>query len=273
MSVDSPYVATMTPSVDASTLASRYAAVWNEPDPARRRRAITDLWAEDGVEFTGAAEHRGHDALVERVGDAYEQFVAEGGFVFVPTSRAERHHDAVTFSVAMTDAVGVPAWRGRILVLLDEDGRILRDHQFAGEEAATCAAVRELLRRLADDEPERLAELFADAVDWRLNWPERPHPSVPWIRERSTRADVVDHFRSLRNHHASTGPSGDGVRVLVDGSDAVVLGTIRQTVRATGREYVARFALHLSVEDGLITRYHVYEDSLTVAEAFESDVS
>lgn len=28
------------------------------------------------------------------------------------------------------------------------------------------------------------------------------------------------------------------------------------------------FALHLTVEDGLITRHHMYEDSLAVAEAF-----
>ena len=30
----------------------------------------------------------------------------------------------------------------------------------------------------------------------------------------------------------------------------------------------ARCALHLTVDGGLITRYHVYEDSLTVARAF-----
>ncbi|MFI0424691.1 hypothetical protein [Spongiactinospora sp. 9N601] len=29
-----------------------------------------------------------------------------------------------------------------------------------------------------------------------------------------------------------------------------------------------RFALHLSVHNGLITRHHMYEDSLAVAEAF-----
>lgn len=56
--------------------------------------------------------------------------------------------------------------------------------------------------------------------------------------------------------------------ILVDGNDAVVLGEIRQTARSTGRAYRARFALHLTVEAGLITRHHVYEDSLAVAQAF-----
>ncbi|GAA3154544.1 hypothetical protein GCM10020001_092770 [Nonomuraea salmonea] len=36
-------------------------------------------------------------------------------------------------------------------------------------------------------------------------------------------------------------------------------------VRRTRR----RFALHLTVEDGLITRYHMYEDSLTVTRALD----
>ena len=59
-------------------------------------------------------------------------------------------------------------------------------------------------------------------------------------------------------------------RILVDGRDAVVLGEIRQTARSTGRAYRARFALHLTVEDGLVTRHHVYEDSLAVAQAFDT---
>lgn len=60
-------------------------------------------------------------------------------------------------------------------------------------------------------------------------------------------------------------------RILVDGAEAVVLGEIRQTAGATGRAYSARFALHLTVEDGLVVRHHVYEDSLAVARAFEPE--
>ena len=56
-------------------------------------------------------------------------------------------------------------------------------------------------------------------------------------------------------------------RVLVDGTEVVVLGDIRQTVKATGKPYTALCALHLTVMDGLITRYAVYEDSLTVTES------
>lgn len=136
----------------------------------------------------------------------------------------------------------------------------------------TRATVVELLDRLGSGDPERIGTLFAEPIDWKLNWPEAEHgrAATPWICHRSTPADAAAHFRALAEHHVPERAATEVERVLVDGGDAVVLGEIRQTSRRTGRAYRARFALHLTVEDGLITRYHVYEDSLAVAQAFEN---
>lgn len=131
----------------------------------------------------------------------------------------------------------------------------------------TRVVVTEFLNRLAAGEPDRIAELFTETVDWQLDWPDEGHPAVPWIRARSTRADVADHFRMLNAFHVPEKRGGSSPRILVDGEDAVVLGDIRQTAKSTGRAFTARCALHLTVHGGLISRYHVYEDSLTVAKA------
>ncbi|MEU7852546.1 nuclear transport factor 2 family protein [Nonomuraea sp. NPDC049141] len=127
--------------------------------------------------------------------------------------------------------------------------------------------VEALLGRIAEGDVDRVAELFAEPIDWRLDWPAEGHPAVPWIRPRSSRADVADHFRSLAAHHVPELNGTSVARILVDEADAVVLGEIVQTVKANGAAYSSPFALHLTVEDGLITRYHIYEDSLTVARA------
>ena len=134
----------------------------------------------------------------------------------------------------------------------------------------TRAVIEELLRRIGAGDPERIAELYADHGDWKLNWPQDEHgrPATPWIRPRSSRADAAAHYRELAANHLPDQAATEIERILVDGTDAVVLGEIRQTARATGRPYRARFALHLTVEDGLIVRHHVYEDSLAVARAF-----
>lgn len=137
--------------------------------------------------------------------------------------------------------------------------------------AITRAVVEELLSRIGAGDPDRIAELYADRADWRLSWPEDEHgrTPTPWIRHRATRSDAADHFRELAEHHVPGQAATEIERVLVDGENAVVLGEIRQTARATGRAYRARFALHLTVRDGLVVAHHVYEDSLAVARAFE----
>ncbi|WP_436785809.1 nuclear transport factor 2 family protein [Yinghuangia sp. YIM S10712] len=138
--------------------------------------------------------------------------------------------------------------------------------------ASTRSVVTELLRRIGAGDADAVAELYDDAADWRLDWPEAEHgrAETPWIRHRSTRADAAEHFRQIGEHHVPEAAATEVERILVDGEHAVVTGEIRQTARSTGRAYRARFALHLTVENGLITRHHVYEDSLAVARAFAS---
>ncbi|WP_206685829.1 nuclear transport factor 2 family protein [Kribbella qitaiheensis] len=131
--------------------------------------------------------------------------------------------------------------------------------------------VDEFLNRIATGAgPEEVAALYAEKVDWRVNWPRPEHADVPWIRPRSTRADVADHHRTLAAACVPGEGSAGISRILIDGDDAVVIGETAQTVRATGKRFSTSFALQLTVLDGLITRHHVYEDSLAVAEACAS---
>jgi hypothetical protein len=69
--------------IDPKELVDRYVAVWIEPDADRRRKAIAELWTEDGVQLlqppqevlktaaglglTPTLEARGHDELEVRV--------------------------------------------------------------------------------------------------------------------------------------------------------------------------------------------------------------
>lgn len=136
----------------------------------------------------------------------------------------------------------------------------------------TRSVVEELLRRIGEGDPDRIAELYAESGDWKLAWPESEHgrTATPWIRHRRTRSDAAAHYRELAEHHVPGQAATEVERVLVDGNDAIVLGEIRQTARSTGRAYTARFALHLTIEHGLVTRHHIYEDSLAVARAFDA---
>ena len=134
--------------IDAKDLTSRYVAAWNEPDPARRRQAIQELWTEDGTHvlqppaefrqaaaglgFTSAAlEARGHDELEVRVTRAYRDFVAPGQFTFRPRDNAGALRNVVKFSWEMVPADGgEAAATGLEILILGPDGRIEADYQF-----------------------------------------------------------------------------------------------------------------------------------------------
>ncbi|MEV7996693.1 nuclear transport factor 2 family protein [Streptomyces sp. NPDC086077] len=141
-----------------------------------------------------------------------------------------------------------------------------------GTATTTRAVLDELLRRIGQGDPAHIAELYAAHADWKLSWPDDEHgrAATPWITQRGANGDAAAHYRELAAHHVPGAADTRIERVLVDGADAVVLGEIRQTALSTGRAYRARFALHLTVEDGLIVRHHVYEDSLSVARAFSA---
>ncbi|MFF3330423.1 nuclear transport factor 2 family protein [Streptomyces sp. NPDC002888] len=128
---------------------------------------------------------------------------------------------------------------------------------------ATRAVVQEFLAaRLAGD-TGRLVALFADEVDWLL----AENPAVPWIRPRSTAADCAAQGAELMEHTVPEDARASVDTFLVDGTDAVLMGHLSGTVRATGKSFEGPFALRLTVEDGRITRHHLYENGLSIAEA------
>ena len=130
-------------------------------------------------------------------------------------------------------------------------------------EASTRAAVEELLGRMASGDAEATAELFAKEVDFSCAGSEE----APWLRPRRTREDMADFFRTMTESFVPEDRSASLSSFLVDGEDAVVTGHVSQRLKRNGRAFTIPFALRLTVSGGRITRYHVYEDSLTVAEA------
>jgi hypothetical protein len=116
---------------DLSELAERYIAVWNEPDADRRRAGIEELWAVDCAHYTDIREVHGYDALAERIGKAYEQWVAPGGYLFRAVDNANGHHGTVRFNWEMvtTDTHQVVSV-GFDFLLMDDDGKISIDYQF-----------------------------------------------------------------------------------------------------------------------------------------------
>lgn len=128
----------------------RWFALWTEADPQARSRQVADLWATNGAqvlvdppqEVRDAAtalafpvprlEVRGHDEIERRVTQAYAIFVEPGVYTFQAAAG-----DAVLLAPALVGlgwemvavADGTVAGSGYDVMVLDDDGRILLDHQ------------------------------------------------------------------------------------------------------------------------------------------------
>ncbi|MGW2179134.1 nuclear transport factor 2 family protein [Streptomyces sp. NPDC001732] len=127
----------------------------------------------------------------------------------------------------------------------------------------TRATVQEFLALRLSGDTEALTALFTDKVDWLL----AENPSVPWIKPRSTAAECASQFAELAEHTVPEDARASVDTFLVDGTDAVLMGHLSGTVRATGKSFEGPFALHITVEDGRISRLHLYENSLSIAQA------
>lgn len=115
---------------EATIIAERYTAVWNESDALLRRRSIAELWAVDGVEYVEGARFVGLDELDARIADAYREFIGNGRYRAAHDGDAGCHDDIVTFTITLiTPETDDVAWAARVFLLLDSEGRIREDYQ------------------------------------------------------------------------------------------------------------------------------------------------
>ncbi|MEO3821709.1 DUF1330 domain-containing protein [Plantactinospora sp. B24E8] len=106
---------------DFAELAERYIAVWNDTDPKRRRRAIDELWAEDGryVDPMGVAE--GRDAIDATIAAVQSQFA---GLVFRLAGSVDGHHNQARFTWQLGPADGEPLVVGFDVAVTDGNGQL-----------------------------------------------------------------------------------------------------------------------------------------------------
>ena len=125
--------------------------------------------------------------------------------------------------------------------------------------------VLEVMRLVGAGEHQAAAALFADTVDFSVTHA----PGLPWVPEVRARADMVQFFDLLSEHVVIEELALE--TTVSEGNEVVLLGHLRDTMKRNGRTLSTRFALHVTVDDQRITRYHLYEDSYAVAQAYFGD--
>lgn len=124
----------------------------------------------------------------------------------------------------------------------------------------------QFLERLGGQDSHGIQELFSEEIDWHVPGSD----ALPWTGRRTRREEVAPYFTTMWPHFAHGRSEVVMERVIVDGGDVVLLAVFTHTTAASGKEFTTPVAMHLEIEDGRIVRMHLYEDTLTVAEAFDA---
>ncbi|WP_405629249.1 nuclear transport factor 2 family protein [Streptomyces sp. NBC_00016] len=122
--------------------------------------------------------------------------------------------------------------------------------------------VQRLFPLLAEGKSADAAALFADSVLFSI-----PHPpGIPWVPQVDSADGMRTFFELLQTHVRAK--EFDLRQIIAEGDDVVLIGRMVSEVKKTGRDIDTAFALHTTVQHGRITRYHLYEDTYAVAEAY-----
>lgn len=124
------------------------------------------------------------------------------------------------------------------------------------------SAVVEFFRRTASETPQDISALFSEDVDWDI---AGDVDAVSWIGRKTGRKGVADFYQAICDLLVSE--RFEVKDILVQGERAIALGELESRVKSTGKLIVSEFAFDLTIRDGLIVRFRMFEDSFAVAQA------
>ena len=125
----------------------------------------------------------------------------------------------------------------------------------------------DIARALLDDiasgrDPAQIAAIFAENLSFEI---QGDNGVLPWIGRKVGRQAMADFMRDLRD---LTEPLAFDVDdILANETRAVIVGSLRSRVKATGRITASQFALVLTIAQGTVTRFQMLEDSFDLSKA------
>lgn len=138
------------------------------------------------------------------------------------------------------------------------------DRQDGAAAARTRRIAEQIFAARARGDVEGALDAFADDAVIKVEGASH----VPTVGEFRTREQRRHFFTGA--HDAARNVSRQVRKMLVEGDDAIVLGTSEFVVDGTGRRYGGDWALHLRVEDEKVALWQMYQNTLSVARAFDA---
>lgn len=125
------------------------------------------------------------------------------------------------------------------------------------------AVAEAFFHRIATAEDvNEIAALVSEEVDWLVAGNTQ---LVPWIGRKYGRKGVAEFYAQIRTHLS---PERFEIKdILIKDKRLVAIGELASRVKKTNKLIETEFVLDMDIENGLITRFRMFEDSYAVSEA------
>jgi uncharacterized protein len=130
-------------------------------------------------------------------------------------------------------------------------------------EQQNIAIAKKLLEGIAGgQDPNAIAALFDNDLVFEIQGDDGV---LPWIGRKTGRQAIADFVRDIRT---LTEPiSFDVEDILASESRAAIVGALRTRINATDKITATQFAIILTIESNVVTRFQMLEDSFDISRA------
>ena len=129
-------------------------------------------------------------------------------------------------------------------------------------EVGTQSIIQTFFKHLSERNLKELTDLFSDKIDWYIPGDQT---KAPWLGRRSNKQEVSDFYKLLWKN---TEPVSVKVEnVFIDNNKAVIAGEFSTKMLQTDKIVDSLFFIQIKIQDNLIVKYRLLEDSFAVAKS------
>lgn len=136
---------------------------------------------------------------------------------------------------------------------------------YSEDELKTKQTADKFFEYIGAKNPEKIASMVSENVDWYIF----ESKYMPWTGHRSKREEVAELFKTLFSYFIDGSEKLEAQSFLLRGNEVAVFGTIERTVKKTGKHFKMPLAIHITVENNLISKFSLYEETLIIEKAFQ----
>ena len=126
---------------------------------------------------------------------------------------------------------------------------------YSEEEIKTKETVEKFFGYVGTKNPEGIASMVSEKVDWYIF----ESKYMPWTGHRSKREEISELFKILFSYFVDGSEKLEAKSFLLRGNEVAVFGFVERTVKKNGKHFKMPLAIHITVENNLISKFSLYE--------------